>query len=67
MGRKKLRQLRCLVTAQTAANLERLAQMGGCESIGRAVDKLVREKMLSLRESDNPWRHHIRGRFERVD
>ena len=48
MGRKKLRQLRCLVTAQTAANLERLAQMGGCESIGRAVDKLVREKMVAL-------------------
>lgn len=67
MGRKKLRRIHCLVTMQTAANLERLAQMGGCESIGRAVDKLVREKMISLRESDNSWRHHPYGRLERVD
>lgn len=38
-----------LVTAQTAKNLERLAQMDGQPTIGRVMDKLVREKMLSLR------------------
>lgn len=38
-----------LVTAQTAKNLERLAQMDGQATIGRVMDKLVREKMISLR------------------
>lgn len=37
------------VTPQTAFNLERLAQIGGQKSPGRVVDKLVREKMLNLR------------------
>lgn len=49
MGNKNLRRLRCLVTAQTMGNLERLAVMDGCGDVGRMVDKLVREKMLSLR------------------
>ena len=30
MKNKNLRRLRCLVTAQTRGNLERLAQMDGC-------------------------------------
>lgn len=54
MGKKNLRPLRCLVTAQTAWNLERLASMAGI-STGRVVDKLVREKMLALREPPGPW------------
>ena len=48
MGNKNLRRLRCLVTAQTMGNLERLAAMDGCGDVGRMVDKLTREKMLSL-------------------
>lgn len=64
MGNKNLRRLRCLVTAQTMGNLERLAVMDGCGDVGRMVDKLVREKMLSLRlpkeermqKCDNAWR-----------
>ena len=48
MGNKNLRRLRCLVTAQTMGNLERLAVMDGCGDVGRMVDKLTREKMLSI-------------------
>lgn len=51
MGNKNLRRLRCLVTAQTMGNLERLADLAGCENVGRVVDKLVREKMISFRRS----------------
>ena len=43
MSRKKnLRRLSVLVTAQTLHNLERLAAMG------RVVDKLTRDKMVSM-------------------
>lgn len=49
MGKKNMRRLpSILVTAQTAKNLERLANMCGYREIGRVVDKLTREKMLSL-------------------
>ena len=41
MKNKNLRRLRCLVTAQTRGNLERLAQMDGCGDVGRMVDKLT--------------------------
>lgn len=37
------------MTAQTAHNLERLAGMGQCDP-GRVVDKLVRDRMVALRE-----------------
>ena len=36
------------MTAQTAHNLERLAQMAQCDP-GRVVDKLVRDRMVALR------------------
>ena len=56
MKKKNLRRLSLLVTAQTAKNLERLAQMDGQASIGRVIDKLVREKMISLRRPADLWR-----------
>ena len=70
MGNKNLRRLRCLVTAQTMGNLERLAAMDGCGDVGRMVDKLTREKRLSLRLPKDQWmqrcfdawkegRHHV--------
>lgn len=61
MGNKNLRRLRCLVTAQTMGNLERLAAMDGCGDVGRMVDKLTREKMLSLRASTG-CRLHTAGK-----
>ena len=63
MKNKNLRRLRCLVTAQTRGNLERLAQMDGC-----MVDKLPRDKMLALRQSVvGPWAAHYVARAKRVD
>ena len=43
-----MRRISILVTAQTVHNLGRLADMDGRRNIGRIVDKLTREKMLSL-------------------
>lgn len=46
---KGMRRISILVTAQTNYNLEKLAAMADYKYTGRVVDKLVREKMLSLR------------------
>lgn len=48
MNKKNMRRVSMLVTAQTIYNLEKLAAMSGYHEIGRVVDKLVREKMISL-------------------
>ena len=51
MSRRKpnLRRISSLVTAQTAANLERLRRMAGLDDVGQVIDALVREKMIFLR------------------
>nr|DAG79828.1 MAG TPA: hypothetical protein [Caudoviricetes sp.] len=49
--KKNLRRVSILITAQTKANLERLAAAAGYRDIGRVIDKLTREKMLVLRNS----------------
>ena len=46
--KKNMRRVSLRVTAQTLYNLERLRKMGDLKSLGRVVDKLVREKMISL-------------------
>ena len=48
MSKKNLRRISILVTAQTAKNLQRLAAMCGYRETGLVVDKLTREKMMSL-------------------
>lgn len=48
MNKKNMRRVSMLVTAQTIYNLEKLAAMSGYHEVGRVVDKLVREKMISL-------------------
>lgn len=48
MKKKHNKKLTVRVTPQTAFNLDRLAAVAGLKSPGRVVDKLVREKMLSL-------------------
>ena len=65
MSKKNLRRISVLVTAQTAANLEKLAQMDGQASIGRVMDKLVRDRMIALRRPEL-WQGHYLQRFERV-
>lgn len=70
MGNKNLRRLSLVVTAQTAWHLEQLARVCGYRETGHVVDKLTREKMLSLRLPKDQWmqrcfdawkegRHHV--------
>lgn len=49
MSRKNLRRISVLVTAQTAYNLAKLAAMEG-RTIGQVIDKLVRDRMVLLRD-----------------
>lgn len=49
MGKNPTRKITLRVTPQTAYNLELLTAMAGAKSAGRVVDKLVRDRMLSLR------------------
>lgn len=51
-NKKNLRRISVRVTAQTAYNLGKLAAMCGHRDLGRVIDKLTREKMISLGE----WR-----------
>lgn len=53
-SRKGLRRISVTVTAQTAYNLDRLAAMGQVGSTGRVIDKLVRDKMMSLKHRLEP-------------
>lgn len=49
-NRKNLRRISILVTAQTKGNLEKLALMAGYgHELGRVVDKLTRDRMVSLK------------------
>ena len=51
--KKNLRRISIVVTAQTKGNLERLAEVSGYKEIGRVVDKLTREKMISIYVKEN--------------
>lgn len=59
--KKGMRRLNVLVTAQTMGNLEKLAAMAKYRNVGRVVDKLTREHMLSLRSG------HIGGSRDEKD
>jgi hypothetical protein len=39
------------VTAQTAYNLRKLADMDGKRNEGRVIDKLVRDRMVQIHDS----------------
>ena len=54
---KNIRRISVLVTAQTAYNLARLAAMDGGNQ-GRVIDKLVRDRMLMLKEAERMVRRH---------
>lgn len=47
-NKKNLRRVSMVVTAQTLYHLNRLAAMSGYSDIGRVVDKLIREKAVSM-------------------
>ena len=50
LNRRNLRKLTIKVTPQTAYNLHRLADMGNIP-VGRVVDKLVRDRMVAMKEA----------------
>ena len=52
-----MRRISVLVTAQTAYNLGRLAAMDGGNQ-GRVIDKLVRDRMVMLKEAERMVRRH---------
>ena len=57
MIKKNLRRLSALVTAQTLYNLAKLAAMDG-RTIGQVIDKLVRDRMVMLKEAERMVRRH---------
>lgn len=46
---KNLRKLNCKVSSQTLYHLEHFAATMGVNNVGIVIDKLMREKMLSMR------------------
>lgn len=57
MKKKNMRRISVLVTAQTAHNLGRLADMDGGNE-GRVIDKLVRDRMMILHAAERLGRRH---------
>lgn len=61
--KRSQRRISVLLNTQTIFHLERMAAATGHKNIGRVVDKLVREKMISLRTpTSDPSKsrtHHI--------
>ena len=49
MSKNPTRKITLRVSPQTAYNVELLTAMSGVKSVGRVVDKLVRDRMLALK------------------
>ncbi len=54
MKDKNKRRISILVTAQTAYNLRRLADLAGYHEPGMIVDKLVRDRLKLIRPKGGP-------------
>lgn len=48
MSKKNYRRISVLVSAQTLYHLETMRKLCGYKDLGKVIDKLVREKQLSL-------------------
>lgn len=59
MSKKNMRRMSVLVTAQTAYNLIKLAQMAGYKEkdIGKVIDKLVRDRMIEIKRTSGGMNH----------
>ena len=55
MKDKNKRRISILVTAQTAYNLRRLADLAGYHELGMMVDKLVRDRLKLIRPKGGPY------------
>lgn len=53
MAKQRLKRMVITVTPQTAYHLRDMAAMCNYKGVGRVVDKLVREKRVSMREWGN--------------
>lgn len=53
MAKQRMKKMVITVTPQTAYHLRDMAAMCKYKSVGRVVDKLVREKRVSMREWGN--------------
>ena len=66
-NKKNLRRVSVVVTAQTLWNLEGIATAAGYKNIGRVIDKLTREKMISLNSELRPgcwvYESHLGGLY----
>lgn len=63
MSKKNMRRMSVLVTAQTAYNLIKLAQMAGYKEkdIGKVIDKLVRDRMIEIKRTSGGMNHESRN------
>lgn len=52
MLNKNLRRVSVVITSQTKWHLEKLAAICGYRDVGRVIDKLVREKVMSHEKSN---------------
>lgn len=50
MSKRNQRRVSVLISSQTLYHLESMRQFCGYNDIGRVIDKLVREKQMSLNE-----------------
>ena len=57
MAKQRLKKMVITVTPQTAYHLREMAGMCHYKSVGRVVDKLVREKRISM----NAWKEVATG------
>lgn len=60
MSKKNLRRVSYVISAQTAWHIKDLARLGNTTP-GHILDKLVREKMLSLRVERYPQQNVRKG------
>lgn len=66
MAKQRLKKMVITVTPQTAYHLRDMAAMCKYKSVGRVVDKLVREKQVAMREwKDLSVKQQKRERRER--
>lgn len=56
MAKQRMKKMVITVTPQTAYHLREMAGMCHYKSVGRVVDKLVREKRISM----NDWKEMVR-------
>ena len=63
MSKYNRRRVSVLISSQTLYHLEQMAQFCGHKDLGRVIDKLVREKRLSINEQRGAVRNNATGKY----